>query len=269
MKANLLDKHHEQMALRDDDPTQPIIGPIHLAPAHELVIEQIRRSIQLGRFLPGHKLPAERDLADQLSVSRTTVREAVRILVAEGALSVRRGASGGLIVNQLHVADADELRSFIRQRRSEFNDIFDFRAVVEGATAELAAQRRGMDHLQRMRQKLEEMTTAIDASLGHENPDPVAVFHAADTSFHLEIARASQNKHLQASVESIRRAMFIPVGGVFIKLRKDANQIHEPILDAISDRDGPRARLRMVEHVESTRRAMMEFLDDRTPAPQV
>ncbi|MBZ9772446.1 FadR/GntR family transcriptional regulator [Mesorhizobium sp. CO1-1-8] len=263
MKLNALDNRNEKMALREDDLTQPIIGPIRLAPAHELVVEQIRRSMQLGLFLPGHKLPPERDLADQLSVSRTTVREAVRILVSEGALSVKRGASGGLIVNQLHGDDAEELRSFIRQRRSEFNDVFDFRVVVEGATAELAAQRRGSDHLQRMRQKLDEMTIAIQASLEHDDPDPVSVFNAADTGFHLEIARASQNKHLLASVESIRRAMFVPIGGVFIKLRKDANEIHEPIFDAIADRDGSRARARMIEHVEGTRRAMMEFLDER------
>ena len=255
--------------LRDDAPsghdalTQPAIGPIRLPPAHELVLEQIRRSMQLGLFLPGDKLPPERDLADQLAVSRSTVREAVRLLVGDGTLSVRRGAGGGLVVNQLHVADADELRAFVRQRRSEFNDVFDFRVVIEGATAELAAQRRGGEHLDRMRERLEQMTVAIAASVAHDDPDPVSVFNAADTGFHLEIARASQNGHLQASVESIRRAMFIPIGGIFIKLRKDANEIHEPILHAIADRDGARARASMVEHVQATRRAMMEFLDDR------
>lgn len=239
------------------------IGPVHLTPAYELVVEQIRRSIHLGLFLPGQRLPAERDLAEQLSVSRTTVREAVRVLVADGVLSVRRGASGGLIVNHLHVADPEALRVYVKQRRFELNDIFDFRVVIEGATAELAAQRRHDDNLAVIGAALRRMGDIAAALHEDDDPDPIAAFNAADTSFHMEIARATQNAHLLDSVEQIRRAMFLPVGGVFLKLRRDANAVHEPIFNAIADRDGARARELMIEHVQGTRSAMMEFLDGR------
>ncbi|MBJ3778634.1 FadR/GntR family transcriptional regulator [Acuticoccus mangrovi] len=242
----------------------PKIAPVHLTAAYELVVEQIRRAIDLGLFLPGQKLPPERDLAEQMSVSRSTIREAVRVLVADGILSVRRGASGGLIVNNVHTRDPEELRVYAKRKRVELNDIFDFRIVVEQATASFAAQRRGDDNLAVMRTALAAMEEAIAASSAEDDdPDPIAAFNAADTSFHMEIARASKNPHLLKSVEAIRRAMFLPVGGVFIKLRKDANAMHEPLYNAIADRDAARAAEIMAEHVQATRRAMMEFLDGK------
>ncbi|MEG6509182.1 FadR/GntR family transcriptional regulator [Methyloligella sp. 2.7D] len=240
------------------------ISPVHLTPAYELVVDQIRRAIHLGMFLPGQKLPSERDLAEQMSVSRSTIREAVRVLVADGSVSVRRGASGGLIVNHVHAKDTEELRIYAQRKRLELNEIFDFRVIIEEASAELAAQRRTEADLQNMLAALQDMNTAIAATSEDDNdPDPIASFNAADTRFHMGIAKASKNAHLLASVEGIRRAMFLPVGGVFIKLRKDANDIHEPIYNAIADRDAQRAGEFMVEHVQATRRAMMEFLDGR------
>ncbi len=76
------------------------LDPVATVPAYELVLEQLRRSINLGHFGPGDKLPPERDLARQLGVSRTTVREAVRVLEGEALVEVRRGSTGGITVLQ-------------------------------------------------------------------------------------------------------------------------------------------------------------------------
>ncbi|MBT5037425.1 MAG: winged helix-turn-helix transcriptional regulator, partial [Rhodospirillaceae bacterium] len=75
-----------------------IIDPVRPTSACELVVEQLRRAIHLGRFLAGDKLPPERELAKQLGVSRTTVREAVKVLEGEGLVRSKRGAAGGLSV---------------------------------------------------------------------------------------------------------------------------------------------------------------------------
>ena len=74
------------------------IEPIDFAAAYEVVTERIRRAIHIGSYLPGDKLPPERMLAQQLGVSRTTVREAIRVLEGEGYVVSRRGASGGILV---------------------------------------------------------------------------------------------------------------------------------------------------------------------------
>src|SRR5213592_4815792 len=78
-----------------------LIGPLDVVrrPAsYELVLEQIRRAIQLGRFEGGTRLPSERELAQQFGVSRTTVREAIRVLQGEGLVDVKRGRNGGAVV---------------------------------------------------------------------------------------------------------------------------------------------------------------------------
>ena len=74
------------------------LEPVAAVPAHELVLAQLRRSIHLGHFGAGDRLPPERELARQLGVSRTTVREAVRVLEGEGLVEIKRGSSGGISV---------------------------------------------------------------------------------------------------------------------------------------------------------------------------
>jgi GntR family transcriptional repressor for pyruvate dehydrogenase complex len=68
------------------------ITPIEHSSVYELVVEQLRRAIHIGTYLPGDKLPPERELAQRLEVSRASVREAVRMLEGEGYVETRRGA---------------------------------------------------------------------------------------------------------------------------------------------------------------------------------
>jgi len=70
-----------------------VIEPVEIAAAYEVVAEQIRRSIYFGKYKVDSKLPSERVLAQQLGVSRTTLREGIRVLEAQGFLESRRGVS--------------------------------------------------------------------------------------------------------------------------------------------------------------------------------
>ena len=89
---------HDSLTI--DELSRPIrsIESVHAAAAYEVAADNIRRAIALGRFLPGDKLPPERELSEQMQVSRTTIREAVRVLEGEGLITVKRGALGGLVV---------------------------------------------------------------------------------------------------------------------------------------------------------------------------
>ena len=102
------------------------LGPVAAIPAHELVLAQLRRSIHLGHFGAGDKLPPERELAKLLGVSRTTVREAVRVLEGEGLVEIRRGSSGGISVKPQSMG-----RTELRRRLREFEEIIEFRLAVE------------------------------------------------------------------------------------------------------------------------------------------
>ncbi len=88
-------KQPTDAAVRSEAPPMKRIEP---SPVYELVVERIRRAIHIGSYVPGDRLPPERALAEQLGVSRTTVREAIRVLEGEGYVESRRGATGGVIL---------------------------------------------------------------------------------------------------------------------------------------------------------------------------
>lgn len=236
------------------------IDRIEQAPAYQLVIDQIRRAIQLGRFLPGDKLPAERDLAGLLGVSRATVRDAIKVLEADGTVSIRRGAHGGLVVNRNHAMDTRTLRARLQRQARELDDIFDYRIAVECKSARLAAERRTDKHLAMLETALKRMAELAASPRIEHGARTTALFNAADTEFHLGVAAASGNEYLIAGAETVRRAMFLPVGAVFSELHEDANDMHASIFQAIVDRDGDAAEGFMLRHVEATRAVLAALL---------
>src|SRR5258707_7702359 len=74
------------------------IERVEHVPVYGLVVDQLRRAIHSGAFVPGDKVPPERELSKQVGVSRASVREAIRVLEGEGYVETRRGARGGRIV---------------------------------------------------------------------------------------------------------------------------------------------------------------------------
>jgi len=235
------------------------LKPVRQIAAHELVLDQMRRSMESGQFRPGDRLPAERDMAEQLSVSRTTVRTAISILEREGLITVRRGRRGGFIV-QAPDYDTDAHRDAMRRNRQAIRDAFDFRTIVESAAAELAAQRRTRSDITALRRLLGEMEGALRTSLDDQTAHHVAQFQALDSAFHLGIAEAARNAQLAAAVADARWNMWIPVGSLFGRLEPNANDQHEEILAAIEAKDSAGAMARMTEHIAGTRRTMEAWL---------
>jgi DNA-binding FadR family transcriptional regulator len=236
------------------------------APAsYELVVDQIRRAIQIGRFLAGEKLPTERELADQLGVSRTTVREAMRVLQGEGMIETRRGRAGGATVIAPDVTPA-ERRQVVRRRMAELENVFEYRLAIEPAAAALAAQRRTKSDVARLEDTLSvlrALTSAPDA----EGLSPPSRFFATDAEFHHRIALAARNPLLVQAVSDARAAMFVPVGGVFSALHPDANRGHDEIFAAVEAGDADAARSAMTEHVVLTRQALREMARPTGRAP--
>jgi GntR family transcriptional regulator, transcriptional repressor for pyruvate dehydrogenase complex len=219
------------------------LGPVATVPAYELVLEQLRRSIYLGHFGPGDRLPSERELAQQLGVSRTTVREAVRVLEGAGLVDVRRGSTGGIVVRPPSVRSSE-----LRQRLREFEDLLDFRLAVETMSARLAARRRtGRDiaALQRTFTRLEAIATAPEAE--------VSEWMRTDSEYHMLIARAARNERIAQAVEEARAGMFMPIGAVWGRIETRAHSMHAELHAAICNGEPERAAAAMEAHVEETR----------------
>ncbi|CAA9462627.1 MAG: hypothetical protein AVDCRST_MAG02-2603 [uncultured Rubrobacteraceae bacterium] len=220
--------------------------------AYELVADKIRRAIFLGTFVPGDKLPPERELAKQLGVSRMTVREAVRVLGTEGYLESRRGASGGVRIVVPDESD-EALRGRVRRGRKHFEDVMDFRVATEPAAVRLAALRRSEADLARLAETLEQMESS------KKKPE----FRRADSAFHLGIADAADNPLLRGAVEDVRAAMFIPLDALDFEVMLETSlEGHRQVLSALEASDAEGAQRAMVAHIEANRQKMRLLLSN-------
>ena len=213
---------------------------IHGSIAHDLGV-----AIVTGRYQPGEILSGEIEFAEQLKVSRSAYREAVRILAAKGLVESR--PKTGTRVNERsrwHLLDPDVLAwSFEAEPSEDFiRDLFELRMIVEPAAAELAARRRDGADLARLGYALEEMARHGLAS---------AAGQAADQLFHHSILEATRNAPLISLSSSIEAA----VGWTTIfkqrkrKLPRDPLPDHRALYNAIVDGNPEAARAAMTELV--------------------
>lgn len=223
--------------------SERIIERVEHAPVYGLVVEQIRRAIHIGTYIPGDKLPPERELAKKLGVSRTTVREAIRVLEGEGYVESRRGATGGVIVLDRGQTEQRAAR-IIKEKLPELEEVVEFRLAVECRAARLAAIRRTDEDLVRLTDAFEHMEP------GQETPR----FRAADSAFHLGIAEAARNFWMRKAIEDARAAIWVPVDMYAEHVFRTAQLHHGQILQAIRDRDPNAAEEGVAAHIETTRK---------------
>lgn len=235
------------------------LSPVRQIPAHELVVDQMRRALELGQFRPGDRLPTERELSEMLDVSRTTVRAAVAVLEREGLIAVRRGRGGGFTV-QAPEYDPVEMRREMRRNKRAIRDAFDYRIIVETGATRLAAERRRNLDLTDLHKLLSGMDAALDTALHEQSAQHTTEFQTLDSAFHMGIAQAAQNDRLLDAVADARRRMWLPVGAIFGRLEANANDYHESILEAIENREPELAAVRMQEHINDTRQTIESWL---------
>lgn len=153
--------------------------PLNKTNLADTAVEAIRSEIQNGRWAIGEKLPNEATLSAMLSVSRGTVREAVRVLVSQGYLETRQGS--GTYVRSA----ADTARPLTMARRAGLRDQFEARLALDVEAARLAALRHGPGEISTLRTLL--------AARGNYAGGDKADFIARDLAFHQAVIAASQN----------------------------------------------------------------------------
>ena len=210
------------------------------------IAEQLRSAIEAGEYAVGARLPAERDLAKQLGVSRPSVREALIALEVEAWVEVRTGSgvyvlerscANGAAATELAPAEWGPLE-LIRARR-----------VVEGETAAIAATRA-------KRRDTDAMRKAIDTMVADADQGVMPL--EGDRAFHTAIVQASGNGVLIETVQTFwdsrRGPVFVRLGGHFETEQSWRAAIveHETILAAIRARDAPAARATMHLHMDKS-----------------
>lgn len=238
------------MAARND-PARVEWQQIPRTRAYELVIRQIEDQILAGALHVGDQLPAERDLAAKLGVSRAAVREAMRAMEAQGVVrsGVGVGPDSGTFLTSM---PSKSLTQFLRLHMALANfpiaDVVETRIMLERWSARLAARQASADDLAAMANLLD----AMDA----ETSD-MAAFNELDTDFHVAMAEAAHNSLITEMTTAIRHSMRSMVldsfrdHGDWKQLSDALRAQHRAIYDAISSRDQQRAADAVEEHLRS------------------
>ena len=227
-------------------------GPIKAAEPRRLyqqIADQIRTLIQGGHFTPGARLPAERDLAQQLGVSRPSLREALIALEIEGSVEIRMGSG-------IYITAEPERRPWQTGSMGESPvELMEARAAVEGTVALAAAARITPEGLKLLRETLDAMRVEIEA--GRKPLDQ-------DRLFHLTIAGLSGNSVLAHIVSDMFDERHSPLSAQ-IRARFETPETwhcalheHEAIYAALEARDPLLAQAMMHAHLEESRRRWME-----------
>lgn len=225
--------------------------PMATTSVYEQVAQRLRQRIRLGLLPPGERLPPERSLAEQLGVSRVTLRDALGILQGEGLIERRRGAGGGAVI--LGVSHTPgEARTELHRHIATLDRILELRLVIEPGAARLAAARRTDADLRRLRLSID----GLDRAAGR-GTEGVGEFHRADSIFHLTIAAASRNPYLYEAVERARSRLFAPMATIDKQeLQQDSAAEHRAVLEAIAAGDGDLAAAEMDRHLREAQRAL-------------
>lgn len=233
------------------------LSPMEVPKASDVLANELRERILSGEYPEGTPLPPERELVVQTRMSRTTVREALRILEVQGLIRIKAGRAGGAFVTKPGGESvASSLDLLIRGRQLRLASVHETREAIEPSCARLAALHRTAGDLRR----LEDANDAIAASTALED------FLSANVDWHVAVATASHNEILTGIMLALSRAIYTATnneGFVNDEVRSIALRAHRSVTRAIRERDDAAAVRRMERHVHSYAAAALE-VDERT-----
>lgn len=234
-----------------EDRLTPVLRPVRAGNGFEEALEQILQVLRLGLVPSGGRLPAERELANRLGISRVTLREVLKVLQDEGLLESRRGRYGGTFV--LPRADGggeDELRR--RIEKIDVEDVLRFREVLEVGAAGLCAT-HGLD---------DEQAARLRGAVTRTHDAPLADYRRTDTMLHLTLAELSGSPSLAAQYAAVRATVndLLDCIPLLVRNLQHSQQQHTAIVEAVLDGDADGAREMMREHCAGTSALLRGFL---------
>ena len=236
--------------------TQPAAGTgdgvdmfkaVSLNRVSQVIVDQIKLLLRQGRLKPGDRLPSERELCERFGVSRVTVREALRVLEANGLIDVRVGAKGGAFVTSPTSQQIGEgLADLLNLSPLTAADVTEARQVFELGIVPLLVERATDEDIAALR----EMVQLHQAALKRGDYDM-----SMSADFHVRVAACTHNPAIEMLVQSFHRPMLASLieAKVMAPLMGHRGaQEHAAFIDAIADRDADRALEIMSKHLRRT-----------------
>ncbi|MCG8540662.1 MAG: FadR family transcriptional regulator [Clostridia bacterium] len=222
-----------------------MFSPIKSKKVYEYVIDQIQEMIMEGTLKKGDKLPSERELAEQLQVSRTSIREAMRALEIIGLIESKQG-EGNFIREKIEGRFFEPLSVMFMLNRENPEDILELRMIVEIEAAYLAAKRVNKKDKEELKELLSRMKEATNEKIRAK----------VDKELHYRIAKITGNYFVVNLLNGISMLMesFIIYAREKILEDIDDNELlimqHEEICNAIIEGDSDKAARAMRNHLE-------------------
>lgn len=214
------------------------------------IVEQLAKRIEAGDWKLGERIPPEPELALQLGVSRNTLREAVQALTHNGMLEARQG-------DGTYVRSSSDFGAALQRRlqRSAVMEILEVRYGLEREVARLAAQRRTMEDLANIREKLEQAYQACK--------DPQA-YTQADVAFHMAIAEATKNSVMIDLYKHMTESLLYSVNSTLdiSGLMETQFQTHAELVEAIANQDSDAAEAAVSNLIEASRSALALLIQE-------
>jgi len=202
----------------------------------ELVASELRNKIIRNELPDGHSLPSEAELVQEYSISRPTLREAIRILESEGLVTVARGVHGG---PRVHRPDprlaAEHFGRLLQNRGTTLSDIFTARLLIEPICARLIAERGTKAQVKQLRALYDE---------GCSNVGDDAAFAATTTRFHNKLIELSGNAPLSLLMSTLNHIFELHISSKSIAAATSQNS-------GISNKAALEATARLLEYIEA------------------
>lgn len=251
------EKNHMTNGLDD---RQLRLEKVNVQRIFEKAVEQIRDLIRTGSLAPGQKLPTEQELSKQLNVSRSSVREAIRVLEAEGLVDVRRGSGIYIADEPVQKQPGQNAEQWLEQREETLEQVLEVRESIEGLAAGLAATRASEAALAELRSIMQAQTQQIQAmqASGEIDYDLLAQLDAA---FHLAVSAACGNdlaheivSHLVPAFNESNKAV------LYLSRRMESmEKEHFVILSALERRDAAASTQAIRNHIASVRKVVRAY----------
>ncbi|ARC84294.1 bacterial regulatory s, gntR family protein [Clostridium argentinense CDC 2741] len=233
-----------------------MFSPIKNTRVYEKVIEQIKEMIVKGTFKKGDKLPSEREMAESLQISRTSIREALRELEIMGLIESRQG-EGNFIKNSFENNLLEPLSTIFLLKESNPDEILELRNIIERGSVALAAERI-------TDAELTEMELLLEDSLKSDFKDKLVDM---DINFHYKIAQASKNFLILSILNAISfliEAFIKDIRKNVITKEENINMLiqqHRDILSALKAHDPIAAEKAMLDHLQYVNSQMKKEIE--------
>ena len=207
----------------------------------DLVVDKITNSIINGELPDGELLPPENKLCELFGVSRSILREAIRVLASKGLVEVRQGYGTLVCVPKIGVSE-EAISTYIKTNPHSLTQLMEIRTPIEIEAAKLAAERRQESHLARMEETLR---------IFYDHSATTEIFAAADNDFHKTIIEASKNPLFGIMIRPIMgylhlsRQIAIRHFGIAVVIEE-----HQAVFEAIKKQETTSAAECMRAHME-------------------